>query len=52
MSKEFVDGVLDEIVSSGFVKLVVFDEWNPHGACLSADDCSREKFLYLERVGT
>ena len=47
-----MDGVLDEIVSSGFVKLVVFDEWNPHGACLSADDCSREKFLYLERVGT
>lgn len=49
--EEFLEGVLDEIVGTGFVELVVLHQWHPHGAGLTHDGAVGIKFLDFQFVG-
>ena len=48
---EFVEGVLHEVVGTGLVELVVFDQRHPHGTGLPHDGGAWVKFLDFKIVG-
>lgn len=51
LGKQFLKGVADEVVGSGLVELATFDQWHPHGTCLSHDGGTGIELLYLQIVG-